>query len=52
MSDLDDEELKATRKRNGVEPEIKSKSKYTETQIEEMIARTGVKIDKIYLSEG
>lgn len=49
MSELDDDELKATRKRNGVEPEIKSK--YTETQIEEMIARTGVKIDKIYLSE-
>ena len=41
MSDLDDEELKATRKRNGVEPEIKSK--YTETQSEEMIARTGIK---------
>lgn len=41
MPDLDDEELKATRKRNGVEPEIKKK--YTEEQINEMIARTGVK---------
>lgn len=49
MSDLDDEELKATRKRNGVEPVIKSK--YTEEDIDEMIKRTGIKIDKIYISE-
>ena len=50
MPDLDDEELRATRKRNGVEEEI-SKKKLSEEEINKLIERTGIKIDRIYFSE-
>lgn len=49
MPDLDDEELRATRKRNGVEEEISKK--LSEEEINKLIERTGIKIDRIYISE-
>ena len=51
MSDLDDDELRATRKRNGVDEEITSNKKMTEEEINKLIERTGIKIDRIYFSE-
>ena len=42
--DLDDEELKSTRKLNGTDKE----KKYTDEEIEEFKKKTGIDIDKIY----